>query len=153
MLGHQILPEDSARFGIQLEHAGIESQHVRVGDAGGSGRGAAGDRLHVGRQVLRSRRGSEARKKHRHQDWIAAAFLEQVGSHIYLPLDGGDGPRRFFKIPCVLTIRMSGTTDLAANVERGCLSYRMIVQHECDLASIRLYLIRSAKETELRPVH
>src|ERR1700683_5031220 len=84
MLGHQVLSEDRAGLGIELEHAVIESQHVRVSDAGGSGRSAAGDRLHIGRQVLRSCRGPEARKQHRYQDWIATALSEHVGSHICL---------------------------------------------------------------------
>jgi hypothetical protein len=53
-----------------------------------------------------------------------------------------------FRIPRVLAIRISSTTNLAANVGRGFWSHMMIVQHEHDLGIIRLYLIRSAKETK-----
>jgi hypothetical protein len=58
-----------------------------------------------------------------------------------------------FRIPLVLAIRISSTTNLAANVGRGFWSHMMIVQHEHELGNIRLRLVRSAKETNLGPVH
>jgi hypothetical protein len=45
-----------------------------------------------------------------------------------------------------MAIRISSTTNLAANVGRGFWSHMMIAQHEHDLGNIRLYLIASAKE-------
>jgi hypothetical protein len=52
MLAQQIALKDLAGVAIELEHAGIERQHVLGRDFGGRRGGLAGNRRHIGRKGL-----------------------------------------------------------------------------------------------------
>jgi hypothetical protein len=74
MLAEEVSLKDSGCVAVELEHHGVERQHVLVGDVGRAGRGAALDRLHVGRQALGFGRSADAHQGRRYDSSVSAAL-------------------------------------------------------------------------------
>jgi hypothetical protein len=81
MLTENVALEDFGRIAVQLEHAGVECQHVLGSGFGGAGGGVAGDRLHVRRQVLRLRGSNRPGERNRRDRHISAACQKQITAH------------------------------------------------------------------------
>ena len=81
VLGQNVLLEDLGSVAIELEHAGVERQHILVrGFAGGRGR-EADNRLHVGRQALGSRGSGPSSERYERRRRTRTAFQGRVASH------------------------------------------------------------------------
>jgi len=85
MVIHQVLAENRAGRAIQLEHHGVEREHVLGRGLGRARTGAPADRRHVGGQILGARGAGEAHKRDRQQGDVVA-LARQDRRHDSLPL-------------------------------------------------------------------
>jgi hypothetical protein len=65
MLAENVLLKDLRRVAVELEHAGVERQHVLGRHLAWRRGGLARNRRHIGRKILRARRDDAACQQHR----------------------------------------------------------------------------------------